>query len=166
MESELRTIVPGIFWPGIGIERQRRCAPSWIGSDRPRGLRQRRAACRSRPCETGPAGWPPDPASMRSPMSVLRAVMTPSKGAYDRSKDCSCSRRRTFALRRRPRLRGDAKSLATGRVPAGNGVLGKEGLTTIAGLGGELSVGLLRSSSARDWSSCWSISGVSISARR
>ena len=38
-----------------------------------------------------------EPASIRAPISVLRAVMTPLNGAWIFSKPCSCSSRRTFA---------------------------------------------------------------------
>ena len=36
-------------------------------------------------------------AEMSWPLSMLRAVMTPSKGAVTFSKDCSCRRRSTLA---------------------------------------------------------------------
>src|SRR6185312_13913185 len=38
-----------------------------------------------------------EPASISAPISVLRTVTTPEKGAYTRSNDCSCCRRRTLA---------------------------------------------------------------------
>ncbi len=81
--SAVRTSVPWNTWPGIFIERHsRRRADMHGGRVDPPAPRHRCAACSSPVIwNNSRVGRRPRPALIRSPTSVLRAVIAPSNGA-------------------------------------------------------------------------------------
>ena len=105
------------------------------------------------------------PALIRSPTSMLRAVMMPSNGATTREYDSSCSSWRTFALfggdRRRFALR-DPTAVSTSCCDTA--LVSRSSVNRFAVASASCRLASAAARVSRACWSCWSTSGVSISA--